>query len=127
MASKFSQIAVGEVFEAKGAKYRKADDLYIDDLGTGFQIAWSPMFDKDIVLAGEVAPTPVANAPEFIVNPQSREMVRNPEFGKEHPAVTTMKKLGEILNIEPNNYEEIVAAVEFLVGPICPQNHKEEK
>jgi len=79
MASKFSQIPIGSIFEAKGAKYRKSDDLYYEDLSTGFLSVWSPIFDGDI---GSSTPeTPKAGEPEFVTDPQTRMQKRNPKFG----------------------------------------------
>jgi hypothetical protein len=79
--TKYSQIPLGTIFKANGGSYRKADDLYFDDLQTGFQGMWSPMFDATIETpsSNEVKATDDSTK-EFITDPQSRIVKRNPDY-----------------------------------------------
>lgn len=80
MASKYSQVPTGSIFEAKGGKFRKVDDLYYEDLNTGFQAVWSPIFDDGI--NSEAPETkPAGNTKEkFLVDQQTRMMKPNPAY-----------------------------------------------
>lgn len=83
MASKYSQIPAGKIFEAKGGKFRKLDEMYYEDLQTGFQAVWNPMFDDTIATAPPAAPPPagaVNTTDKFLVDQQTRMMTPNPNY-----------------------------------------------
>jgi hypothetical protein len=84
MATKYSQIPTGTIFEAKGGKFRKVDDLYYEDLQTGFQAVWNPMFDDGINRPAAEAPktSGVNTKDEFLVDEQTRRMTPNPDYKK---------------------------------------------
>ena len=93
--SNFSQIKVGDTFEAKGAKYRKVDDLYYEDLSSGFLSVWSPLFDAGIGSTIPPVTKSTSKEPEFLTDPQTRVQTRNPDFGKtgEDPATHWMGEM----------------------------------
>ena len=110
MVNKYSQIANGTLFKSKGQNYRKVDDLYYEDINSGFQSTWNPIFDAGIEL--DFAPEDKGTAPvdvEFTVDPQSRLATRNPNYKKEkpHPSIEWFGKMwgSDEFDCGPEDYE----------------------
>jgi hypothetical protein len=83
MATKYSQIPQNSIFTAAGGTYRKIDDLYYEDLNTGFQTVWSPIFDNTIVSKWDKDEEPtgeVNTKDKFLVDQRSRLMQPNPNY-----------------------------------------------
>ena len=109
MASKYSQIPVGTIFKAKGANYKKIDDLYYEDISSGFQSTWNPMFDASIDASAPAKPAKPTDK-EFSVDPQSRLVTRNANYEKkeeEHPAIKWMNEMWGSAEFDcgPEDYE----------------------
>ena len=89
--TKYSQIPDGGTFQAGGVTYKKLDAMYFVDLVSGFESAWSPMFEATIELnTGNATNVTSEDNPAFIVDPQSRLMKPNPNY--EPPAVKLPSK-----------------------------------
>ena len=131
MATKYSAIPTNSVFTAKGGTFKKVDEMYYEDLSTGFQSAWSPLFDSTIGTPVPVSKPTVSSEPEFLTDPQTRFQTRNPNFGS-HPAISAMETMyasGEF-NCAETDYELMaqiaIAAVRMLksIPPVPPPDHK---
>jgi hypothetical protein len=101
MATKFSQIPVGNIFEADGSKFRKVDDLYYEDPSTGFQSMWNPIFDDSIArppIAEKKAPlngeTNISD--KFLVDTQTRVMKPNPNYQAPHDSCAAEQAFAEM-------------------------------
>lgn len=86
MATNFSQVPVGSIFNAGGIKFRKSDDLYYEDLQTGYQAMWNPLFDETIVNQGatQESKAEVNVTDKFLVDAQTRLIKINPNY-QDHP------------------------------------------
>lgn len=83
MANRYSQISVGNIFKAGGENFRKLDDLYYEDVTTGLQAMWNPLFDGTIHISNsyeEPKREDVNTTDKFLVNPQNRMMTVNPNY-----------------------------------------------
>jgi hypothetical protein len=95
MATKFSAIADDSIFEANGGLYRKIDGLYYEELSTGFQSTWNPMFDAGI---GAAQPTSVVKEvePRYLVDSRTRMMTLNPAYSQAiNPAINWFGEMWE--------------------------------
>jgi len=111
MATKYSQIPTGTIFDAKGGKFRKLDDLYYEDLQSGFQAVWNPMFDESIATTTPEPPvTDGTNTKDkFLVDQQTRMMKPNPNY-RESPLSEAEKVFAEmwgtaLFDCGPEDYE----------------------
>lgn len=112
MATKYSKVRVGSIFEAGGGKFRKVDELYYEDLQSGFQTVWSPVFDDSITSTAADEPvegTVVNTKDKFVTDPQSRIMKPNPNY-QESSGGEAEKWFGEMwgsgeFDCGPEDYE----------------------
>jgi hypothetical protein len=98
MATKYSQIPVGNIFEAGGGKFRKVDDLYYEDIYTGIESMWNPMFDETIsnpLGAKEEADADANTTDKFLVDNQTRVMKPNPNY-QAHPPCAAERTFAEM-------------------------------
>ncbi len=115
MSTAFSQIPNNSVFNAGGASYRKLDALYYEDLSTGFQSVWTPMFDATIVIPEPLSEdyfdtSKINTTDEFLVDSQTRIMKLNPNYQKHSAAEKAFAELwgsGEF-DCGPEDYQEMV-------------------
>ena len=120
MATKYSQIPIGTIFNAKGTNFRKLDDLYYEDLNTGFQEVWSPMFDANI---NTPSVEPVADKDntkdKFLVDQQTRIVKPNPNYkecdGAAEKVFAEMWGSGEY-NCDPDDYNYMAMVSVQAVG-----------
>ena len=95
MASKYSQVAIGNIFEADGGRFRKLDDLYYEDLTTGFQSVWNPMFDRSINTHEAVVSVGTTNTKDkFLVDQQTRMVKPNPDYSPDAAAMVFAEMWG---------------------------------
>ena len=80
MATKYSKIPSGTIFDAKGGKYRKLDDLYYEDVQSGFQAVWNPMFDDSIDTPAASVTDTGNTKDKFLVDTQTRMIKPNPNY-----------------------------------------------
>jgi hypothetical protein len=82
MATKYSQVPVGNIFEAGGGKFRKIDDLYYEDIYTGIESMWNPMFDETIsnLWDAKDVEADTNTTDKFLVDTQTRVMKPNPNY-----------------------------------------------
>jgi hypothetical protein len=79
--SNYSKIPDNTIFETSSGRFKKLDAMYYEDPQTGFQSVVDPMFDQTISVASEAEPSSKEET-EFITDPNSRLMTRNPNYTK---------------------------------------------
>ena len=96
MSTNFSKIKNGDYFaDIDGNKFRKTSDQTYDDM-FGFERYIDPLFDRKI--AGEGTPPkpkPEPEEPEWITDPQSRVIGRNPKYVPPPKKATPEEKQSE--------------------------------
>jgi hypothetical protein len=87
MATKYSLIPDNGVFKTTKGTYRKLDAIYFEDLVSGYQETWNPIFDATIIEESHPSWCTVAEASvEFITDPQSRIITKNPNYDPNYKA-----------------------------------------
>jgi hypothetical protein len=109
MANKFSQIPVGAIFNTKNGTFKKKDEMYYEDLGSGFESVWDPMFDASIEDTGKIV-TVTNESEKYITDPATRMVKLNPNYRPDaaQAAFKTLYSCG-FFDCAENDYDTMVS------------------